>query len=121
MIELTKFEKPNRPVTHDNLPKVIEELCSEVQNLKSLISGQNRIETATLPRRPIGIDETAQILNIAKPTVYALVQKRRLPCYKTGKHLLFFEDELLAYVSNGRRKTSDEIRQDATTRPQKNR
>jgi hypothetical protein len=33
-----------------------------------------------------------------------------IPCYKNGKKLYFFEDELMQWISNGRKKTIDEIK-----------
>ena len=44
----------------------------------------------------------------AKPTIYTLVRKGLLPAYKKGKKLYFYEDELLAWIENGRRKTSEQ-------------
>jgi hypothetical protein len=41
--------------------------------------------------------------------VYALVRKRLLPCYKNGKKLYFFEDELLECIAKGKKKTLSEI------------
>jgi len=48
-------------------------------------------------------------------TVYTLVRKRLLPCYKNGKHLYFFEDELLAWIEGGKKKTVAEINEEAKT------
>lgn len=45
----------------------------------------------------------------AKPTIYTLVRKRVLPCYKNGKKLYFFEDELLEWIAKGKKKTMQEI------------
>jgi len=45
--------------------------------------------------------------------VYALVRKRLLPCYKNGKKLYFFEDELVQWISNGKKKTLQEIESEA--------
>ncbi len=39
---------------------------------------------------------------------YTLVRKGILPAYKKGKKLYFYEDELLAWVENGRKKTSEQ-------------
>lgn len=39
---------------------------------------------------------------------YTLVRKGLLPAYKKGKKLYFYEDELLAWIENGRRKTSEQ-------------
>jgi hypothetical protein len=36
-----------------------------------------------------------------------------LPCYKNGKKLYFFEDELLEWITNGKKKTMQEIESEA--------
>ena len=43
-----------------------------------------------------------------KVTIYTLVRKGLLPAYKKGKKLYFYEDELLAWIENGRRQTSEQ-------------
>lgn len=63
-----------------------------------------------IARHPIGIDEVCKILGKAKPTVYALACKRLIPCYKSGKKLYFYEDEILAWIEQGRRSTMEEIK-----------
>ncbi len=53
----------------------------------------------------IEIEDACRIIRKAKPTIYTLVRKGLLPAYKKGKKLYFYEDELLAWIENGRRKT----------------
>lgn len=85
-------------------------LKAEVCELGKSMSGN------PMPRHPIGIDEVCAILGKAKPTVYALACKRLIPCYKSGKKLYFYEDEILAWIEQGRRSTMDEIRAKALKR-----
>ena len=90
-------------ITFENLPKAVAHLVSEVAEIKNLVcKGQTPIVP---PKRiPIGIDDACKLIGKAKPTVYTLVRKRLLPCYKNGKHLYFFEDELLAWIEGGKKK-----------------
>lgn len=76
-------------ITFENLPKAVAHLVSEVAEIKNLVcKGQTPIVP---PKRiPIGIDDACKLIGKAKPTVYTLVRKRLLPCYKNGKHLYFF-------------------------------
>src|SRR5690554_5849831 len=100
-------------ISFEDLPKAVAHLVSELAEIKSLVEkGQTPI--VPTKRIPIGIEEVCQIIGKAKPTVYALVRKRMIPCYKNGKKLYFFEDELLAWIENGRKKTVEEIARDAT-------
>ena len=99
-------------ITFENLPKAVANLVSEIAEIKNLVcKGQ---KTIVPPKRiPIGIDDACKLIGKAKPTVYTLVRKRLLPCYKNGKHLYFFEDELLAWIEGGKKKTVTEINEEA--------
>jgi len=101
-------------ISFNDLPKAIAFLVSEVAEIKSLV-GKGQSQPTPQKRVPIGIDEASRIIKKAKPTIYTLVQKRQLPCYKNGKKLYFFEDELLEWVSSGKRKTLSEIESEALT------
>lgn len=98
-------------ISFENLPKAVAHLLSEVAEIKSLV--EKTQPNANNKRVPIGIDEACNLIGKAKPTIYALVRKRLIPCYKNGKKLYFFEEELLAWIESGRKKTVQEIDQQA--------
>ncbi len=100
-------------ITFDNLPKAVAYLIKEIADLKSLLSKEDTVLTNASKRIPIGIDEVSKLIGKAKSTVYVLVRKRAIPCYKNGKKLYFFEDELIDWISNGRRKTIKELTLDS--------
>ncbi|WP_329905615.1 helix-turn-helix domain-containing protein [Porphyromonas pogonae] len=99
-------------ISFENLPKAVAHLVSEVAEIKSLVE-KRQPPTVPAKRIPIGIEEACKIIGKAKPTVYALVRKRFIPCYKNGKKLYFFEEELLAWIENGRKKMVQEISEEA--------
>jgi predicted DNA-binding transcriptional regulator AlpA len=94
-------------MTFDKLPEAVAYLIKEIAQIKELV-GSKQIPLP-VKRVPLGIEDACQIIGKAKPTVYALVRKRLLPCYKNGKKLYFFEDELLECISKGKKKTLLEI------------
>jgi len=99
-------------ISFENLPKALAHLVTEVAELKVLVEkGQTPVENQK--RVPIGIDQACKIIKKAKPTVYTLVRKRMIPCYKNGKQLYFFEDELLEWITSGKKKTLQEIENEA--------
>ncbi len=99
-------------ISFENLPKAVAHLVTEVAELKVLVEkGQTPVENQK--RVPIGIDQACEIIKKAKPTVYTLVRKRMIPCYKNGKQLYFFEDELLEWITSGKKKTLQEIENEA--------
>ena len=95
-------------INFENLPKAVALLVNEVAELKTLVTQKQETKT-TNKRIPIEIEEASKIIGKAKPTIYALVRKRLLPCYKNGKKLYFFEDELLKWIESGKKKTIKEI------------
>lgn len=105
-------------ISFENLPKAVAHLVSEVEELKLLVE---KGQAPVLPQKrvPIGVEEACRIIGKAKPTVYALVRKRMLPCYKNGKKLYFFEEELLGWITSGKKKTLQEIENEAMAEFQK--
>ena len=100
-------------ISFENLPKAVAHLVNEIALIKTLVERKEILPTPQ-KRIPIDIVEACRIIGKAKPTVYTLVRKRLIPCYKNGKKLYFFEDELLEWISKGRKKTLQEIESEAT-------
>ena len=107
-------------ISFENLPSAVAHLNNQVEELKELIL---RKESVSIPQKktPIDIEKACEIIGKAKPTVYTLVRTRQIPCYKSGKKLYFFEDELLEWIRNGRRKTMVEIEAEAAKNFRRNR
>ncbi|MDQ6786156.1 MAG: helix-turn-helix domain-containing protein [Acidobacteriota bacterium] len=60
-----------------------------------------------------GIELAIELTGLAKPTIYGLVSERKIPHSKRGKKLYFSRKELLIWLTNGKRKTQDEIAAEA--------
>ena len=99
-------------ISFENLPKAVAHLTSEIAEIKSLVQNA-KISEPKEKRIPIGIEDVCKIIGKAKPTIYTLVRERKIPCYKSGKKLYFFEDELLEWISKGKKKTLLEIESEA--------
>ena len=100
-------------ITFDSLPQAVAYLVDEVTAIKLLVEKTQK--PVVEKRIPINIDDACRIIGKAKPTVYSLVRKRQLPCYKNGKKLYFFEDELMDWILNGKKKTLHEISKEMET------
>lgn len=99
-------------ISFENLPRAVAHLVREIAEIKFLVE-RKEIPPILQKRIPIDIVEACRIIGKAKPTVYTLVRKRLIPCYKNGKKLYFFEDELLDWISQGKKKTLKEIEAEA--------
>jgi hypothetical protein len=100
-------------ISFDKLPEAVAHLIKEVTQIKEMVECNQSQNSIPTKRVPIGIEDASRIIGKAKPTVYSLVRKRLLPCYKNGKKLYFFEDELLEWISKGKKKTLQEIESEA--------
>ncbi len=58
---------------------------------------------------PLTVQDAADFVNLAVPTIYGLVSRREIPFSKKGKRLYFLKDELTEWIQTGRRKTVAEI------------
>jgi len=99
-------------INFENLPKAVAHLVSELAEIKSIVE-KGQAPVMPTKKIPIDISEACKIIGKAKPTIYTLVRERKIPCYKNGKKLYFFEDELLQWISEGKRKTTSEIGSEA--------
>jgi len=56
----------------------------------------------------VTIDEAVKILNLAKPTIYALTSKNEIPFIKKHRKLYFSKNDLLTWLTQGKQKTIQE-------------
>lgn len=61
----------------------------------------------------LNLQDAANYLELAPPTIYALVSRKQIPVYKRGNRLYFSKQELITWVKEGRKKTSAETEMDA--------
>lgn len=107
-------------ISFEELPKAVSYLAKEIAEIKSMIQNVQVYESKA-ESNPIGIEEASRLIGKAKATIYGLVRQRNIPCYKFGKKLYFFEEELLEWISKGKKKTIQEIESEALKYNHKNR
>ncbi len=100
-----------RNVTFDKLTEQVIELKKMVSELQPQPSDKHVL---------VEIKDACRIIRKAKPTIYTLVRKGLLPAYKKGKKLYFYEDELLAWIENVRRKSSAQTYEEMLANMQSN-
>jgi excisionase family DNA binding protein len=59
------------------------------------------------------IDEAAKYLRLSKQTMYSYVHRNQIVNYKGGKRVYFRKKDLDAWIEKGRRKTQEEINDEA--------
>ena len=87
-------------VTAQEFEELIE--SSLVKVLSSQIS-RSEEQTIQAPPEILHIDQAAELLNLAKATIYCLTSKGKIPHFKTGKKLYFKRSELLEWIEANKR------------------
>jgi len=95
------------------LPQAVTMLTKEVSQLKELLLSSKKQPTTEPTERLLTVQETAEFLNLAVPTIYSKVSRNELPFMKRGKRLYFSSVELMEYLKEGRSKSSSEIEAEA--------
>ena len=65
-------------------------------------------------KQVMNITEAAELMGLARQTLYSYTSKRMIPHYKTGKRIHFLLDELLDWITNTKVKTVKEIELEAS-------
>jgi excisionase family DNA binding protein len=60
----------------------------------------------------LNIEGASEFLSLAKPTIYTLTSKSKIPFFKKGKKLYFKRSELLEWIEQGKQKTVAEEQQE---------
>jgi excisionase family DNA binding protein len=90
----------------------LEERLRNIEALLLEIKGTPRI-TTSVEEKLLTIQEAAEFLTLAVPTLYGLVSKGSIPYSKKGKRLYFQKNELVRWVSSGRKQTKAESAMEA--------
>lgn len=97
--------------TFDQLPEAVSRIHEKLDNIEQILlqqQGQTLEQDEIMP-----VTKAAIFLDMAVPTVYSKVCRKEIPVNKRGKRLYFYRSELMEWIKSGRKKTADEIRQDA--------
>lgn len=92
----------------------IEELQSVIINCVNTCLKYDKVEESnTDSDQVLNIEQTAEILDLKVPTIYGLVSRSAIPCFKKGKRLYFSKKDLSNWISSGRKKTLEELDSEA--------
>lgn len=61
--------------------------------------------------RFLTVDEASNLLRVKRQTIYKWICERKIPSISVSGRTLFDEQELLAWISSGKREISSSIRQ----------
>lgn len=97
--------------TFEQLPHAVSLLHEKLSHIERLLTGQQPKEKA---KAILNVTEAAAFLHLSVATLYTKVSGREIPFSKRGKRLYFHRSELEEWIAQGRKKTLEEIRQEAS-------
>ena len=100
-------------LTFDKLHEAVTNLSKEVSELKRLLIEKQEQPGTDQTEQFLTVQEAAEYLSLAVPTMYCKVMRGEIPCMKQGKRLYFSRTELMEYVKAGRKKSNAEIEAEA--------
>lgn len=100
-------------LTFDQLPTAVTILTKEISELKRLLIEKQEQTPTEQPDQLLTIQQTAEFLCLAVPTIYTMVSRGEIPVMKRSKRLYFSRIELINYLKQGRKKTIAETASEA--------
>jgi excisionase family DNA binding protein len=89
----------------EDLPEAIEVLLKKVEGIEKFLLDKYILEEEGREEAEktefMTVQETANFLNLAVPTIYSKVSQGELPCMKRGKRLYFSRKQIKDYLYNG--------------------
>ena len=105
-------------LTFDQLPEAVSKIQDKLDNIEQLLL--QRQEQPIEQDEIMPVAKAAIFLDLAVPTVYSKVCRKELPVNKRGKRLYFYRSELTEWIKSGRKKTAEEIKENATEKLSRN-
>lgn len=99
-------------VTFEQMPSMMAELIDSVQKLAAKVDSMSRETKEAIENSPelhadahvpMTIEEVSTLTHIAKGTLYHYTCRGKIPCYKQGRTLFFFKDEILDWMQQERK------------------
>ncbi|SDT44761.1 transcriptional regulator, AlpA family [Mucilaginibacter mallensis] len=98
-------------LTFDQLPEAVTKMQEKLDIIEQLLL-QRQVQSPEQDEI-MPVAKAAIFLDLAVPTVYSKVCRKEIPVNKRGKRLYFYRSELTEWIKSGRKKTADEIQEDA--------
>lgn len=99
-------------VTFDAMPALIQQMtlqqldmAAQIRKLSEEVASLRAIivkDPNTVKRMPVDLERAAEIMGKSKLTLYRYTSQGLIPCYKRGRSIYFFEDELHDWIRRGR-------------------
>ena len=99
-------ETDTKRISFDEMPAAMATMMEDIRQIKNSLLHPD--EPVQKKRDPISFERACEIVGKAKNTMYRYTSQGLIPHYKRGKTVYFFEDELMAWVREGKCESIDE-------------
>ena len=89
-----------------------DQLANMIKSSVRSVLAEQSLDSQLTQERFLTLKEAALLLNRSPQTLYGFTSNRAIPFYKNGKKLYFKKSELEKWLSDGRRKTVNELGSD---------
>lgn len=94
-------------VSFNDLPRLMADILLQMQKMSVKIDNLEKrtvmMVTENNPHRPLTTEQVSRLVHRKRDTVYKLARAGEIPCYRKGKFLEFFEDEVINWLSQSPR------------------
>jgi excisionase family DNA binding protein len=94
-------------------PNPFDSLESRLSNIEKLLldiyGGAHIKPPDNNPNGLLTVDQAADLLHLAIPTIYGLIHRREISSLKRGRRVYFKKEDLLQYLEDGRRNAKDAL------------
>jgi predicted DNA-binding transcriptional regulator AlpA len=98
--------------TFDQIPELVFETHERVERIEAFLA-EFFGKTHSNADEPINIQQASLLIGKKVSTIYGYTHRKEIPHFKKGIHVYFFKDQLIKWIQEGKRKTVEEIEQEA--------
>ena len=94
----------NRQLKFEDLPQAMFQVLGELKEIKDELKVIKEAgeESSKASHVPVDIKRVSELTGLAVPTLYRYTSTGEIPCYKKGKSILFYEDEVMRWIRSGK-------------------
>ena len=86
----------------EDMPAMMVELLEQIkvlgEKIDSIQCANASNQSQKTDRELLTTMEVARMLKVARITVYRMASRGDIPCYRNGKYLMFYREEILQWV-----------------------
>lgn len=97
--------------TFENLPKIIQQLSQKIDQLENSIN--TNMASDNPDEQLLTISDASDFLKLSINTLYGYTYRRLIPYYKKGGRLYFSKQQLIQWVTSGKKRTLEEISEES--------